>query len=80
MKGKGKGKGKGAGGRGSAGRGASAGSGRSAAGSGKGAIAAYIEDNNAYGLDGAYIATLAGEPTTSSTRRSMRTSKRTPRC
>ena len=50
-KGKGKGKGKGAG-RGSGGRG------RSAAGRGKGAVAACLEDNQAWGLDGAFITTV----------------------
>ena len=52
-KGKGKGKGKG-GGRGK-------GAGRSTAGRGKGAIARYIEDNQAWGLDGAFITTVAAD-------------------
>ena len=38
-----------------------AGYGRSAAGRGKGAIAAYLEDNCVYGLDGALIANVASD-------------------
>ena len=51
--GKGKGKGKGAQGRGGKGRG------RSAAGRGNGAIAVYLEDDQLWSLDGAYVASTA---------------------
>ena len=60
-KAKGTGKEKGVGGRGSAGRGAGAVSGRSAAGRGKGAINVYLEDGIAYGTDGAFVVTVAGD-------------------
>ena len=70
----GKGKGKGTGGRGSAGRG------RSAAGRGKGTIAVYLEDDQAWGHYGAFIATVTTDALEHGMRWSTRTSRRTPRC
>ena len=49
-KGKGKGKGRGSGGRW-----------RSSAGHGKGAVAVYLEDNQAWGLDGAFVSTVTAD-------------------